>query len=311
MQVFRGTEEIKGLPGSVVTDGMFDGMHLGHQRILKQVVSQAGQMNLPSVLLTYWPHPRLVLPNQDRPVSLLTGLDEKIQLAGELGIDMMVIIPFSKEFSQMSHVDFVRKILADTLKTRHLIIGYDHRFGNERKGSIAYLNEAGRQLGFGLTEIGRQEVEDLAVSSTRIRKALEEGNPELAASLLGRPYRIPGTIVQGAQRGRTIGFPTANIQPAEPGKLIPRDGVYASKCRVDNTWHDAMTNIGFRPTVDGNFRTIETHIFNFEGNLYDAGVEIALTSWLRPEKKFSNLKELQDQLAKDKIAATAMHHPVV
>ena len=303
MLVFRNIEEISGIKGSVVTDGIFDGMHLGHQRILRQVSEEARSRNLPSVLLTYWPHPRLILPNQERRISLLSGLEEKIQLAEEMGIDVLLIISFSPEFSAMSHVEFVHKILVQGLQTRHLIVGYDHRFGHERKGSISYLRAAGNNLGFSLTEIGKEEVEDLAISSTRIRKALEEGNPELAATLLGRPYRIPGIVIQGEQRGRTLGFPTANLQVSEPDKLIPRDGVYASRCLVEGSWYDAMTNIGYRPTVGGLSRSIESHLFGFQGDLYGKKLEIALTAWLRAEQKFASLAELQAQLHADAKAA--------
>jgi len=307
MLVFRNINEIPYLPGTVVTDGMFDGLHLGHQKILHQVCRQASGLGLPSVLLTYWPHPRLVLNSGATDLFLLTSLEEKIRLAGELGIDIMVIIPFSIEFSQMSHSDFVRNILCKTLNTRQLIVGYDHRFGKDRLGDITFLRNAGAELGFGLTEIGKQDVEDLAISSTRIRKFLEGGQPENARKLLGRPYSIQGTIIKGQQRGRSIGFPTANLSVEDEHKLIPQNGVYVSRCRINGQWHPSMTNIGFRPTFQGMERSIETHLLNFQADLYGQEAEVALLSKLREELKFSGPEALKDQLEKDRDKALALH----
>lgn len=307
MLIFRDIQEIPQLPGTVVTDGMFDGMHLGHQKILQQVCQQASGMGLPSVLLTYWPHPRLVLKAEEKDLFLLTSLDEKIELAAELGIDMVLIIPFSEAFSQMSHQEFVREILHKTLNTRHLIVGYDHRFGKDRAGDISYLKQAGSESGFGLTEIGKQEVEDLAISSTRIRRFLEEGQPENAGKLLGRPYSIQGTIILGQQRGRSIGFPTANLSVEESLKLIPQNGVYVSRCRINGQWFPSMTNIGFRPTFQGKEKSIETHLLDFHADLYGQKAEIALISRLRDEQQFSGPEALKNQLMQDREKALALH----
>jgi riboflavin kinase/FMN adenylyltransferase len=300
MKLVRDLSELPELNGSVVTDGMFDGVHLGHQRILQQVVNQAKQMGLPSVVLTYWPHPRYVLGGKEQRISLLSSLDEKADLIEEQGIDFLVVIPFTREFSLMSHETFVKEILVKNLKTRHLIVGYDHRFGQNRLGDIRYLISAGLQFGFDVTEIGKQEIEDIAISSTKIRYSLQHYLLDSARQFLGRPYAIRGTVVEGDKRGRTIGFPTANLQADEIDKLIPKDGVYATRCRIDGQWFDAMTNIGFRPTVDGIHHKIETHILDFQGDLYGKKIDLAFFAALRQEMKFAGLEELKNQLTLDR-----------
>lgn len=300
MILIRNLKDLPEIPGSVVTDGMFDGVHLGHRQILQQVVNRSREMQLPSVLLTYWPHPRHVLAGRDAKVSLLTSLEEKAELIADQGIDYMVVVPFTLDFSQMSHGRFVEEILVNGLNVRHLIVGYDHRFGQNRLGNIYSLKASGANFGFQITEIGKQEVEAIAVSSTKIRQALEHFQPETARQFLGRPYSIRGRVVEGDKRGRTIGFPTANLQADEPDKLIPANGVYASRCRIDGVWLDAMTNIGYRPTVDGSRHAVETHIFDFSGDLYGKSIDIAFYSALRREEKFEGLEALTAQLRMDR-----------
>lgn len=300
MKLVRNLSELPELHGSVVTDGMFDGVHLGHQRILQQVVNQAKLLNLPSVVLTYWPHPRYVLGGKEERISLLSSLDEKADLIEEQGIDFLVVIPFSREFSQMSHEEFVKEILVNSLQIRHLIVGYDHRFGQNRLGNIWYLSSAGMQFGFGVTEIGKQEIEDIAISSTKIRYSLQHYLLDSARQFLGRPYAIRGKVVEGDKRGRTIGFPTANLEPDEIDKLIPKVGVYATRCLVEGQWFDAMTNIGFRPTVDGLHHKIETHLLDFDGDLYGKTIDLAFFAALRQEIKFAGLEELKNQLSLDR-----------
>lgn len=300
MQVVKQLSELPEIPGSVVTDGMFDGVHLGHQQILKQLVTQSAALQLPSVVLTYWPHPRHVLAGTEEKVALLSSLEEKAELISALGIDFMVVIPFTLDFSQMSHHRFVEEVLVQGLKTRHLIVGYDHRFGQNRLGNIHSLRHAGNQAGFDITEIGKKEVEDIAVSSTKIRNSLQQFKPEIAMQFLGRAYSIRGRVVEGYKRGRTIGFPTANLQIDEPLKLIPKDGVYATRCKVEGNWYEAMTNIGYRPTVDGKKRSIETHLLDYEGDLYGKNIDLAFFAAIREEMKFENLHELSRQLAADR-----------
>ena len=300
MKLVRDLSELPELNGSVVTDGMFDGVHLGHQRILQQVVNQAKQMGLPSVVLTYWPHPRYVLGGKEQRISLLSSLEEKADLIAEQGIDFLVVIPFTREFSLMSHETFVKEILVKSLQTRHLIVGYDHRFGQNRLGNIPYLISAGIQFGFDVTEIGKQEIEDIAISSTKIRYSLQHYLLDSARQFLGRPYSICGKIVEGDKRGRTIGFPTANLEQDEKDKLIPKDGVYATRCRIDDRWFDSMTNIGFRPTVDGIHHKIESHLLDFQGDLYEKKIDLAFFAPLRQEMKFAGLEELKNQLSLDR-----------
>lgn len=300
MKLIHDLSQMPALEGSVVTDGMFDGVHLGHQRILRQVVQKAQELGLPSVVLTYWPHPRHVLGGKEARVSLLTTLDEKAERIAQQGIDYLLVLSFSKQFSQLSHEQFVRNILAEGLHTRHLIVGYDHRFGLNRIGDIRYLQEAGKTYGFGLTEIGKQEIEDIAISSTKIRYSLQNFLVDSASQFLGRPYSLRGLVVKGDQRGRTIGFPTANLEVDEKDKLIPKDGVYASRTRVGETWYPSMTNIGFRPTVDGKKHAIETHLIDFEGDLYGKTIDVAFVKPLRTEMKFASLEELKQQLARDR-----------
>ena len=300
MKLIRDLRDLPSLTGSVVTDGMFDGVHLGHQKILRQLVSQAKELGLPSVVLTYWPHPRQVLERKENQVSLLCSLEEKAELLEAQGVDFMVVIPFSIDFSQMSHGRFVQEILVESLHTCHLIVGYDHRFGQNRAGNIHYLRMAGKEAGFEITEIGKQEIEDIAISSTKIRHALKHYLVDSARQFLGRPYSIRGTVVEGDKRGRTIGFPTANLVCDEILKLIPADGVYATRFRVDGRWYDSMTNIGFRPTVDGKQHKIETHLLDFEGDLYGSIADIAFFTPLRQEITFSSFDELRAQLVKDR-----------
>jgi len=301
MELISDLNQLPSFEGSVVTDGMFDGVHLGHQQILKKLVQQSQELKLPSVVLTYWPHPRHVLAgNQDR-VALLSSLDEKAEMIAALGIDFMVVIPFTLDFSQMSHSRFVEEVLVQALRTRHLIIGYDHRFGQNRLGNIHSLKTAGVQYGFDITEIGKEEVEDIAVSSTKIRNSLSQFQPEAAQHFLGRPYTIRGRVVEGDKRGRTIGFPTANLEVDELLKLIPKDGVYATRCRVEGIWYPAMSNLGFRPTVDGKKHSIETHLLDFQGDLYGKTIDLAFCAAIREEMKFDGLEELKMQLEADRL----------
>jgi len=299
MKLIHGLSQMPMLAGSVVTDGMFDGVHLGHQRVLRQVVNEAENLNLPSVLLTYWPHPRHILLHSPDKLKILTSLEEKAELVAKQGIDYMVVIAFNAEFSHITHEKFVKEILSEGLQTRKIIIGYDHRFGQNRLGDVAYMREAGAKYHFEIMEIGKQEIEDIAISSTKIRYSLQNYLLESASQFLGRYYSISGTVVQGDQRGRTIGYPTANLAISDPNKLIPADGVYATFAYVDGTRFGSMTNIGFRPTVDGLHHKLETHLFDTDAELYGKELKIEFVLPIRKEKKFSGLNELKSQLALD------------
>jgi len=285
---------------SVVTSGTFDGVHLGHQKILRRLQELATRKQGETVLLTYWPHPRLILQPEDKSLRLLTTLSEKVKLLEEMGVDHLIILPFTKELSQMSSEEFIRDILVDKIQTKTLVIGYDHKFGKNREGSFEYLQSHSHLFGFAIEEISRQDVDDLGVSSTKIRTALAQGDIATANKYLGRPYDLSGQVVKGQQIGRSLGFPTANIQIAEDYKLLPRDGAYAVHAEVNSIQYKAILNIGDRPTVDGQKKTIEAHLIDFEGDLYGQELRVYFQEFLREEKKFESLDALKNQLVVDR-----------
>jgi len=285
---------------SVVTSGTFDGVHLGHQKILRRLQELASSKQGETVLLTYWPHPRLILQPQDKSLRLLSTLSEKVKLLEEMGVDHLIILPFTEELSQMSSDDFIRSILVEKIHTKTLVIGYDHRFGKNREGSFEYLQSHSHHFGFAIEEISRQDVDDLGVSSTKIRTALAQGDISTANKYLGRPYDLSGQVVKGQQIGRSLGFPTANIQIADDYKLLPRDGAYAVHAEVNSIQYKAILNIGDRPTVDGEKKTIEAHLIDFEGDLYGQELRVYFQEFLREEKKFESLDALKNQLVVDR-----------
>jgi len=285
---------------SVVTSGTFDGVHLGHQKILGRLKELAARKQGETVLLTYWPHPRLILQPEDNNLRLLTTLTEKVKLLEELGVDHLIILPFTKELSQMSSEEFIREILVEKIQTKTLVIGYDHKFGKNREGSFEYLQSHSHLFGFDMEEISRQDVDDLAVSSTKIRTALAQGDISTASKYLGRPYFLSGQVVKGQQIGRSIGFPTANIHVVDNYKLLPRDGAYAVYAEVGANRCKAILNIGDRPTVDGKKKTIEAHLIDFDGDVYGQELSIHFQEFLREEEKFENLDALKNQLVIDR-----------
>lgn len=282
-----------------VTIGSFDGLHKGHMSILKQLVEEASQKGLKSLVFTFDPHPRTVL-SQGAPLQLLSTLEEKKNNLEQLGIDYLVIFPFDLEFSRLSARDFVTTILVKGLHTKKIIIGYDHRFGRNRNADIDDLIEFGREFNFEVQQIQAKQIDAISISSTKIRNALQEGSISTANSYLGYHYCLSGTVVKGNQLGRTLGYPTANIQVDESLKLIPYQGVYIAKSTIDNEEVYGMMNIGTKPTVDGKVQSIEIHYFNFEQNLYDRSLKIELLHRLRDEQKFETIKQLEEQLQIDK-----------
>jgi riboflavin kinase / FMN adenylyltransferase len=300
MKIYEGLEYFKPVKNAVVTSGTFDGVHLGHQKILKRIRSIADEINGETILITFWPHPRLVLYPEEHNLRLLSTFEEKTRLLREFGINHLLTIPFTKEFSELTSEQFIQQILIDTLQTRKLVIGYDHRFGKNREGSFEYLKENIHHYSFELEEIAREDIDNVGISSTKIRVALEEGKIEVANDFLGRDYELNGIIIKGQQLGRSIGFPTANIHITHDYKLIPCDGAYAVLAQIEGNNFKGMLNIGMRPTVNGSSQTIEVHLFDFEGDLYDKRICVKLKSYLRTEIKFSGLEELQQQLKKDK-----------
>ena len=285
---------------TVVTSGTFDGVHQGHQKILRQVATIAKEKNLKSVVLTFWPHPRFVLHNDDQELKLLTTFEEKIKVIEETGIDYLVRIPFTEEFSQLVPKKFVQKILKNLLNAKMIIIGYDHHFGKDRKGNLKYLVSNTEKFGLGVIEIPRHDIDHVGVSSTKIRTALLEGRVDESGIFLGRRYNLKGQVIEGDKIGRTLGFPTANLWIPEGYKLIPAEGVYVTEVLVSGQIHAGMTNIGIRPTVNGSQKRIEVNIFNFDKNLYNTELELIFVKKLRDEIKFENLEKLREQLTLDK-----------
>lgn len=307
MQVVRDPAQFPHLQGqAVVTSGTFDGVHLGHQQILRRLQEVAQQSGGSSVVITYWPHPRLVLdapPSHPNPqdLHLLSTLEERIKRLEDFGIDYLLIIPFTQEFASWTSEEYIQNILIRTVGTSKLVIGYDHRFGKNREGGFDYLSQNADRYGLSVEEIPREDVDAVGVSSTRIRRALESGDILTASRYLGYPYELTGSVVRGRQLGRTIGWPTANVQVEEPLKLIPARGVYAVMATTAaGTHHEAMLNIGVRPTVGGDLaQTIEAHLLDFNGDLYDQQLTIQLVARLRDEQKFDGLDALKAQLKLD------------
>lgn len=299
MKVYNSIEEFKGVATAIVTIGTFDGVHNGHHRILSRLKETAGKLNGETVILTFSPHPRMVLfPNTQQ--VLLSTREEKIELLDKFGIEHLIIHPFTREFSMLSSQEFIEQILVKGLETKRLVIGYDHHFGKDREGSFENLKRNAPAFGFEVEEIPAWETDNSKVSSTRIRKALAEGQVEMASILLGYEYGISGTVVKGQQLGRQLGFPTANIICTDPNKLIPGNGVYAVKVIYKGQEMGGMMNIGVRPTVNGAGRTAEVNIFDFNSEIYGESLEVRFVKWVRGEKKFEGIQQLTEQLHRDK-----------
>ncbi|MCB0381071.1 MAG: bifunctional riboflavin kinase/FAD synthetase [Flavobacteriales bacterium] len=284
----------------MITTGTFDGVHLGHKKIIEQVVSAAKKISGESVILTFFPHPRMVLYPESNDLKLLNTIDERIELLKDSGIDHLIIHPFSMEFSRITSLDFVRDILVNKLNTKRLVIGYDHHFGKNREGSFQHLKEYGPLYGFEVEEIPAQEIQQINISSTKIRNSLLIGEIRAANQFLGYPYFINGTVVDGDKIGRELGFPTANIKVDEAYKLIPGNGVYAVKVNIEQQSFTGMLNVGNRPTLNGEEETIEVNIFNFNEQIYNKPIRIEFFEKIRNEIKFNELSELQQQLNNDK-----------
>jgi len=306
MKVYYQFNSLPVIKNAIVTQGTFDGVHAAHQVILKRLKQLAKLQNGETVVMTFDPHPRMVLYPNNHGLNLLHTLDEKIDALDKEGIDHLIVIPFTKEFSRLSSLQFIRDIIVNKIGVNTLVIGYDHRFGKNREGTFEHLKEFSGLYGFEVEEIPEQDIEEVAVSSTRIRKSLTEGNVQLANKYLGYKYAITGTVQQGKQLGRTIGFPTANMDINDPLKLIPADGVYAVQVVFNNNMYGGMLNAGYRPTVNGKTHSIEVHLFDFNQDIYNLQIEIRYVDKLRDEMKFDGLTELKNQLEKDKLHATAV-----
>ncbi len=300
MKIYHSLEDFTRLKNAVVTSGTFDGVHLGHQKILSRLKEIATRTGGETVVLTFWPHPRLVLYPDDRSLKVLNTFEEKADLLKEQGIMHLVRIPFTREFSSLTSVQFITSILVDTIGTKTLVIGYDHRFGKNREGSFEELRLNGPAYGFTVEEIPRQDVDHITVSSTKIRKALESGEVDLANHLLGRPYSITGRVIKGDKLGRLIGFPTANIEVDSAHKLIPCDGIYAVTVQYAHEIFQGMLYIGNRPTVGGGRHSIEVNIFDFNRDIYGESLTLHIHQLIRFDSHFSDLEALKAELQRDK-----------
>ena len=300
MKVYTNIQEFKSTKNVVVTIGTFDGVHLGHKVIINQLKKAAEELEGESVLLTFFPHPRMVVFPDDNELKLLNTIEERKELLGNAGIDHLIIHPFSKAFSRLTALEFVRDILVNRLNVKKLVIGYDHHFGRNREGSFEDLIEFGEVYGFSVEEIPAQDIQQINVSSTKIRTSLLAGEIHAATKFLGYPYFINGTVVKGDKIGREIGFPTANIKPDETYKLIPKNGVYAVKVIVNEKEYEGMLNIGIRPTLKGKKETIEVNIFDFDEDIYGQKIQVKFYERIRDEQSFEDLNELKNQLNIDK-----------
>ncbi len=301
MKVYHDIHSFPKLPFPIVTTGTFDGVHLGHCTILEKLKSYRLVSGHETVVITFNPHPRLVLQPNDNKLELLNSLDEKIELLSKQGIDHLLVIPFDKNFAALSSLEFIEQILVKTIGTKKLVIGHDHHFGKNREGSFENLRQSGPQYGFEVEEIPAKDINHVAISSTKVREALHNGDIITANKFLGYQYKMEGIVVKGRQLGDTIGFPTANLEIIGQRKLIPQNGVYAVTVSIDNSIYQGMMNIGNRPTVETNGeRKVEVHILNFSGNLYGKKLQISCVDRIRDEKKFTSLDELKSQLKEDK-----------
>ena len=299
MKIYNDLSKYNSSQKTFVTIGTFDGVHIGHQKVIKRLIKSSKKKGASSVLLTFFPHPRMVL-QKDIDIKLINTIDERKQLLEKIGLEILVIQPFTEEFSKQSALEFTRNILVNTLNISRLVIGYDHHFGKNREGNFEQLEEYGHTYDFKVKKTSQQEINDIAVSSTKIRKAIEEGQIEKANSYLGYHFMLTGEVVKGANLGEKIGFPTANLFIKETYKLIPKTGAYIVKTRIDNTTIFGMMNIGFRPTISGKNQTIEVHFFNFNKNLYGEIIQVDVLAFLRDEQKFESIEALQQQLAEDR-----------
>jgi riboflavin kinase/FMN adenylyltransferase len=299
LNIFHSITEFHSDKKTIVTLGTFDGVHLGHAAILKKLTQNTQNGAFESTVLTFFPHPRMVLQGKS-DLKLLNTINEKIELLEKIGIDNLIIHPFDEKFAELSAEAFVSTVLVDQLRVQKIIIGYDHRFGKNRTANIDDLISFGAQYGFEVEQISAQEIDEISISSTKIRTALEEGDIQLANDYLGYSYFLSGTVVKGKQLGRTIGFPTANIALDEEYKLVPQNGVYVVQAEIDGNFIFGMMNIGFNPTVQGKQKTIEAHFFDFEADIYNRKIQVAILQRIRSEKKFETIELLTKQLEEDR-----------
>lgn len=299
MNVYSHLDSLPAFKNSVITIGTFDGVHLGHQKIISRLNALSEKWSGESIIITFHPHPRLVINPQDSSLRLLNTIDEKIALLEKYGIQNVVVVPFSRDFSEQPAEDYIRKFLVRNFNPIMVVIGYDHKFGKNRTGDYHLLESMKQELNYELEEITKETLDDIAISSTKIRQSLQNGDVTLANELLGYPYTITGTVVRGYQRGRELGYPTANILVNDEFKLIPSTGIYAVKVHVRDAVYNGMLSIGYNPTFSGKTQTVEVNILDFKGDIYGDNITIEMVEYLRGEIKFSSVPELIEAIKKD------------
>jgi riboflavin kinase/FMN adenylyltransferase len=299
MQVFENILEYKPSRESIVTIGTFDGVHIGHRKIITDMVAKGEKENLLSILLTFFPHPRMIL-QKDSNIKMIDTINEKKNIFKKLGVEVLIIQPFTMDFSRMSAIKFTRDILVNSLKVSKLMIGYDHRFGRNREATVKTLKSFGLDYNFKVDEIPAQDIESISVSSTKVRKAIRSGDFKLVNKFLSRPFNLSGKIIKGDELGRKIGYPTANLKIFEKYKLKPQNGVYLTRTKLKKQTYFGMMNIGIRPTISAKNNQIETHLFDFNGNLYGHEMTLEILEKIREEKKFKSIEKLKIQLNIDK-----------
>lgn len=300
MKIYHHFSEFKKLDKAVATIGTFDGVHFGHQKIIRRLCERASATGGESVILTFFPHPRLIIDPENQDLKMINTITEKAKILEELGVDHLIITPFTRDFSNLSAEEYIRDILVGTIGIKHLIVGYDHRFGKDRKGGLKELEELSTVYDYRIEEIPEQDINDVAVSSTKIRTALLNGEVALAAEYLGYHFSISGRVIKGDKIGRTIGYPTANLFVEETYKLIPSDGIYAVRVAMQEGEFKGMAYIGQRPTINGMTRNIEVNIFDFNKEIYGQDITMTFLEFLRHDVKFTGLEALKEQLKIDK-----------
>ncbi|WP_188624785.1 bifunctional riboflavin kinase/FAD synthetase [Pedobacter quisquiliarum] len=300
MKIYHHLSDFKKLENAVVTIGTFDGVHFGHRKIVSRLVETANATGGETVILTFFPHPRLIIDPENQELKMINTINEKAAILESLGVNHLIITPFTRDFSNLSPDEYINQVLVDTIGVKHIIVGYDHRFGKDRKGCMEDLINAGKVQGFDVEEIPEQDIHDVAVSSTQIRRALLSGDVALAATYLGYHFSLKGRVIKGDKIGRTIGFPTANIFVEESYKLIPADGIYAVTVDLNEGSFKGMAYIGQRPTINGMTRNIEVNIFDFSQEIYGQDITMTFMEFLRHDVKFTGLEALKVQLQQDK-----------
>jgi riboflavin kinase/FMN adenylyltransferase len=303
MKIYNNIDEFEPVKNAVVTIGTFDGVHLGHRKIIERIKELAKASGGETVILTFFPHPRMILHPEDQNLKLINTINEKAELLEQLGVDHLIITPFSRDFSNQTPEGYIRDVLVDKIGTKKIVIGYDHRFGKDREGGLADLQRLAPVYGFEVIEIPEEDIHHVAVSSTRIRNALLNAEIDLANEFLGYPFFISGKVVRGDQIGRQMGYPTANIMVEESYKLIPADGIFAVKVKVNDQEYKGMGYIGHRPTINGMMRNIEVNIFDFDLDIYTRPIRMDFIHFIRSDIKFESLDQLKAQLGKDKAEA--------